>query len=117
MRAKEEESSELIRQLRRESQLLRDKNDNSSRAIRDLQAQIEELIASKKAELIKLETKHDKERTRADGMEKQFKRTLKEKTLLEDKLKDFAEALEGVEEKMNAKVAEIVNLSQQNGKL
>ena len=117
VRAKEEESSELIRQLRRESQLLRDKNDNSSKAIRDLQAQIEELIASKKAELIKLETKYDKERTRADGMEKQFKRTLKEKTLLEDKLKDFAEALEGVEEKMNAKVAEIVNLSQQNGKL
>jgi len=117
MRVKEEESSELIRQLRREGQLLRDKNDSSVKAIRDLTAQIEELLASKASETSKLEAKFDKERARADGLEKQFKRTIKEKTLLEERLKTFSDTLEGIEAKMTAKVTEIGNLNQQNGKL
>lgn len=44
MKAREEESSEVIRELRRENHLLKDKNDNAKKAIKDLQKQIEDLL-------------------------------------------------------------------------
>lgn len=117
MRQRGEESSERIKQLRRENQLVADKLDNSLRAIKELQTQIEGLLKEKKVEAARTELRLEKERERGNGLERSFKRGLQEKELLEAKMKAFHEQLEGVEVKMHAKVNEIANLVSANGKL
>lgn len=56
-----------------------------------MQIQLEELISSKKDDLQKVEAKFEKEKERSQGLEKQFKKTLRDKDLIEEKLQAFSE--------------------------
>lgn len=67
--------------------------------------------------MAKAEAKFEKEKERATGLEKQFKKAIGERELLESKLKQFHEALEGVETKIQVKNSEIGSLTASNAKL
>lgn len=48
VKTQEQELSDIIKQLKRENQLLKDKQDSATKAIKDLQQQIEDLLKKNK---------------------------------------------------------------------
>ena len=80
MHQNQEQQEEVIKSLKRQNQLITDKNENVQKAYEDLQKQLEQLMESKAAEIYKIkkeaESQVSKEKERCTGLEKQFKRAL-----------------------------------------
>ena len=79
------------------------------------------MLDQKRDEIAKVKADCDlqikKERDISKGLEKQFKRSLQEKDILENEIKRFYESLDGVEVKMQAKITENQKLQENNSKL